>query len=62
MRIDCQECAMQGTGACEECVVSVILGRDPAEAVLIDVEEARAIRLMGGAGLVPPLRHVRRAS
>jgi hypothetical protein len=58
--IDCDECVMQGTDACNDCVVSYICGRAPHEAVVIDVEEARAVRLLERAGLVPGLRHVRR--
>ena len=58
--IDCDDCAMQGTDACKDCVVSFICGREPHQAVVIDVEEARAVRLLERAGLVPGLRHVRR--
>ena len=60
MRISCDECAMQGTDACEDCVVTFICGRDPADALIVDAEEARAVRMLGAAGLVPTLRHVRR--
>lgn len=56
-RIDCAECAMQHTAACDECVVSFIVGREPGEAIVIDVAEARALRNLSGAGLVPELRH-----
>lgn len=51
---------MQHTDACDDCVVSFICGREPDEAVVFDADEARALRLLGGAGLVPGLRHVRR--
>jgi hypothetical protein len=60
MHIDCDECRMQHTSACDDCVVSFIVGREPGEAVIIDVEEERAVRLLAGAGLVPALRHERR--
>jgi hypothetical protein len=60
LRIDCDECAMQGTDACSDCVVTFLCGREPHEAVVIDVAEARAMRLLEQAGLVPGLRHVRR--
>ncbi|MGH9164824.1 MAG: hypothetical protein ACRDZW_04830 [Acidimicrobiales bacterium] len=59
--IDCDDCAMQGTESCEDCVVSFICGRQPEDAVVIDAAEARAVRMLGGAGLVPVLRHRRRA-
>jgi hypothetical protein len=58
--IDCDECAMQGTSACADCVVTFICSRSPGEAVIVDVAEERAIRLLSGAGLLPRLRHVRR--
>jgi hypothetical protein len=56
MEISCDDCVMQHTPACEDCVVTFICGREPGEAVVIDVAEARAVRLLGEAGLVPPLR------
>jgi hypothetical protein len=57
MRIDCDECRMQDTEACADCVVTFIVGREPGDAVVIDVAEARAVRLLAQAGLVPDLRH-----
>jgi hypothetical protein len=60
MEISCGDCVMQGTPACDDCVVTFICGREPDEAVIIDVAEARAVRLLGEVGLVPPLRQVRR--
>ena len=60
--ISCDDCAMQGTSTCDDCVVTFICGREPHDAVVIDVEEARAVRLLEQAGLVPGLRHVRRSA
>jgi len=60
LTISCDECAMQATSACDDCVVSFICGRLPDEAVVVDADEERALRLMGRAGLVPGLRHRRR--
>jgi hypothetical protein len=60
LTISCDECAMQHTDTCDDCVVSFICGREPGEAVVIDVAEARAVRLLSQAGLVPGLRHARR--
>jgi hypothetical protein len=57
LRIDCEECVMQHTTACDDCVVSFIVGREPGEAVVFDVAEARALRNLSTAGLVPGLRH-----
>ncbi len=59
MEISCDDCVMQDTAACEDCVVTFICGREPGEAVVIDAAEARAVRLLGEAGLVPPLRLAR---
>jgi len=61
MLIDCDECVMQGTDACDDCVVTFISGREPGHAIVIDVEEERAVRMLARAGLVPALRHVARA-
>lgn len=57
LRIDCDECVMQHTSACEDCMVSFIVRREPGEAVVFDVAEARALRSLSKAGLVPGLRH-----
>ena len=61
MRIDCDDCRMQHTSVCDDCVVSFIVGREPGDAVIIDVEEERALRALGERGLVPRLRHRARA-
>jgi hypothetical protein len=50
---------MQHTDACAGCVVTFICDRDPAEAVIVDGSEVRALRLLGRSGLVAPLRHQR---
>jgi len=57
LRIDCDQCVMQHTTACDDCMVSFIVGREPGEAVVFDVAEARALRALSTAGLVPELRH-----
>jgi hypothetical protein len=56
--IDCDDCIMQGTSVCDDCVVSFVVGREPGTALVIDVAEARAVRMLATAGLVPELRHV----
>jgi hypothetical protein len=61
MRIDCDECVMRDTRACDDCVVTFLANREPGTAVVFDADEARAVRLMSDAGLVPQLRHRRRA-
>lgn len=57
--IDCGVCELRHTSACDDCVVSFVCDRTVEGAVVIDVAEARAIRLLGQAGLVPALRHRR---
>jgi hypothetical protein len=59
--IDCSDCALQGTDACQDCLVSFVLDREPDDAVVIDAEEARALRTLNRAGLVPTIRHLPRA-
>jgi hypothetical protein len=60
LRIDCDECVMHGTDACDDCVVTFLCSREPDDAVIIDVSEVRALRLLERGGLAPALRHRRR--
>jgi hypothetical protein len=60
LSISCDDCVMQHTSACDDCVVTFICDRQPGDAVVIDAAEARAVRLLAQAGLVPRLRHSRR--
>ena len=55
--ISCDDCTMQATPVCDDCVVTYICDREPDEAVTIDLFEERAVRLLADAGLVPRLRH-----
>ena len=58
--IDCDRCAMRRTATCDDCVVSFLLTRDGGDehdAVVLDLAEQRAVRLLSAAGLVPALRH-----
>ena len=48
---------MRGTSACDDCVVSFILEREPGDAVVVDADEERALRALSEEGLVPRLRH-----
>ena len=57
LTIDCDDCRMRDTDACDDCVVTFVVGRRPGEALVIDVEEERAVRMLARAGLVPALRH-----
>ena len=58
MRIDCDECAMQHTDTCNDCVVTFLLSGSEGP-VEIDTTEAVALSTMADAGLVPRLRLVR---
>ena len=48
---------MAGTDACDDCVVTFIVNREPGDAVVVDATEERALRALGDEGLVPRLRH-----
>jgi hypothetical protein len=61
LTIDCDQCALRDTDACQDCLVTFVLHREPDDAVVIDAEEARAVRLLERAGLVPKLRFTSRA-
>src|SRR5262249_60754549 len=50
LRIDCDECVMAGTSACDDCVVSFILNREPGDAIVVDAAEERALRALGAGG------------
>ena len=58
--ISCDDCRLQGTDACDDCLVSFVLGHDPDDALVIDAEEAREVRRLASAGLVPALRFASR--
>ncbi len=65
MLIDCDQCVMQHTDACDDCFVMVVLdvtahqggNRVPVE---LDEEEAEAVGNLAELGLVPQLRLVTR--
>ena len=60
LTISCDECVLQASDACADCVVTFICDRAPDDAVVVDADEARAVRLLARGGLVPTLRHERR--
>lgn len=57
LTISCADCCMRDSDACADCVVTYLCDHEPDDAVIIDVAEQRAVRLLQRAGLVPPLRH-----
>ena len=60
LTIDCDQCVAQHTDACDDCVVTFLCNAKPDEAVVVDVAEVRALRLLADTGLAPPLRLDRR--
>jgi len=60
LTIDCDECTMQHTNACDDCVVTFLCTPCATQAVVVDVAEVRALRLLADSGLAPPLRLRRR--
>ncbi|HSE55011.1 MAG TPA: hypothetical protein VLA97_03450 [Nocardioidaceae bacterium] len=55
VHIDCDTCAVRDL-ACGDCVVTVLLGPPPTTG--FDDDEQRALEVLAGSGLVPPLRMV----
>lgn len=55
MLIDCNDCAMQDTRACDDCVVTHVL-HDLSRPLALDDAHADAIALLSDEGLVPGLR------
>ena len=56
LHVDCDRCAARGP-ACDDCVISVLLGV-PGGALDLDSDEQEALAALAGSGLVPPLRLV----
>ena len=57
--IDCDTCVMRRTEACADCVVTFLVSVEERGAVVVDVNELRALRLLADQGMVPRLRHRR---
>ena len=53
MLIDCGQCAMQHTSACDDCVVTFLLADGPVD---LDDAEETALGNLAGEGLIPRLR------
>ncbi len=58
LRIGCDDCVMAHTDACEDCLVSFVHTAGEPVAVVLDLDEFRALRRLQHAGLVPENRHV----
>ena len=57
IEVDCATCVMRDSDACNDCLVTYICDREPGDAVIITIDELRAMRTLNEAGLVPGLRH-----
>lgn len=56
LSISCDECSMRCSTACDDCVVTFLVGEDTEESLVLDLDQARVVRLLGKAGLVPDLK------
>jgi hypothetical protein len=59
MIIDCDTCVMDGTSACADCIVPVLLAGTRGR-IKVGFEEEAALRNLSEAGLVAPLRLIPR--
>jgi hypothetical protein len=56
--ISCDDCAMQCTSRCDDCVVTFVLRADRPNAPLeLDHAEYRAVSLLAKAGMIPELQY-----
>ncbi len=55
MLIDCDDCEMQHTDVCDDCVMTCLLDRSQG-AVVLDLVEERAVRNLQEAGLAAATR------
>lgn len=60
LSISCSDCTMHSTPACDDCVVTFVLGADRDDGVdallRLDVDQERVVQLFGRAGMVPLLK------
>lgn len=61
--ISCDDCSMQCTDACDDCLVTFLVtdeGDGPSEhddTLVLDLDQARVVQMLGRAGLVPDLKY-----
>ena len=57
--IICDECVKQCTPTCDDCVVTFVLraAEDAPAPLTLDVAEARVVRLLEQAGMIPALQY-----
>lgn len=56
LHVDCDTCIARGP-ACDDCVITVLLGA-PTSGLDLDSDERAALEALADSGLVPPLRLV----
>ena len=57
LSISCEDCSMQCSAACDDCVVTFLVGQSEEQSLVLDFDQARVVRLLGKAGLVPDLKY-----
>jgi hypothetical protein len=61
LSISCDDCSMQCSAACSDCVVTFLLRDDAVEpehdTLVLSLQEARVVKMFGSAGLVPDLKY-----
>lgn len=55
--IDCDTCPVRHPDTCADCLVTFICSRQPDDALVIDVNDFRALGRLAEGGVVPPVRH-----
>lgn len=57
LRIDCADCDHQDSPVCGDCLVTFLCEREDDGAVVVPLEEIRAVRLLQDRGLAPRNLH-----
>ena len=55
--ISCDTCVRKHSDWCKDCVVTAMCDQSPQDAVVLDLAEQRAVRLLAAAGMIPALQH-----
>jgi len=55
--ISCDTCVRKHSDWCKDCVVTAMCDHAEHDAVVLDLAEQRAVRLLAAAGMIPALRH-----
>ena len=57
LTISCDTCTRQFSDWCRDCVVTALCDHAQHDAVVLDLAEERAVRLLAAAGLIPGIQH-----